>query len=797
MQEEQFCNMFSLFEVGNVFPSDFDKKEESDTLESIAVQLHSEIVDIVSKTCDRFQVTQQSLFTSAFMITLFKHTFQSKITIAVEKSADKTNSDTGTFTLSEELYNEKELKLLLEHVNQCISECERNTKEKQLSENERTSSKLYVNVWEETKGYKLEFWYQTGIFSKSLLEYFVQHFVCILQDMQENTSIGNINPMQDDEMRLVKEEFSGEESTYDKDVTVIDLFEQQVAKKSNETAVIFGKQSKTYREIDESSDRIAMLLSDCGIAPDDIVAILSERSCEMIEGIYGIMKSGAAYVSIDPFFPRQRIDYILNDCKAKAILVCAFNNSESYLEKIKNLESIKSNKIKIISIATNALQNPKIERHKIDSSSLMYGIYTSGTTGNPKGVMVEHRNVSYLACKHPRNVFGGAIKDDVNRILGVTTMTFDIFLVEAVLSLARGMQLYLAEDRETNDPQLLTELIEHNKIQVIQTTPSRMRLCLHGTKRKEYLKYLKVIILGGEPVPKALCDEIRTYTDAKIFNGYGPSETTVYATLAEIKEEDKKVTIGRPLVNSRIYIMNKDNLCGIGVPGELCIAGDGVSRGYCNNQKLTDEKFVQNTFGSGKMYHSGDLARWMPDGTIDFLGRIDEQVKIRGFRVEIGEVTNAIRSVSYIEDAVVVARENESGINDLCAYFVSSQNVANTDLRKELENILPYYMVPAYMMQLDNIPVTQNGKVDKKALPKIQEKAVAVYKAPSTEMERFVCEAFAEVLRLEQVSVDDGFFHLGGHSLRAAKLINIIEERKSIRLFMRALKKYHHMKKAL
>ena len=792
MHEEYCYSTFSLFEVDNVFPSDFDTKEESDNSESITVHLHSEIFDILSKTCDRFHVTQQSLFTTAFIITLYKHTFQSKITIAVEDIADK-----GVITLSDELYNEKELELLLSHVNQCISECKKNTYEKQRSENKTTSSKLYVKVWEESKGYKVVFSYRTGFFSKSLFEYFVRHFICILQNMQENTSIGNINVMQTDELLLVKRDFSGEESTYNKNITVIDLFEQQVSEKGNQTAVVFGKQSKTYQQIDETSDKIAMLLSDCGIVPDDFVAILSERSCEMIEGIYGIIKSGAAYVSIEPSYPKQRINYILADCKAKAILVYEHNNSEAYLEKIKNLESIKNNKIKVISIANNTLRNvnPKRERCKIDSRNLMYGIYTSGTTGNPKGVMVEHRNVTYLACKHPRNVFGGAIKDDVNRILGVTTMTFDIFLVEAVLSLACGMQLFLAEDKETNDPQLLAEFIELNKIQVIQTTPSRMRLCLHGTKKKEYLKYLKVIILGGEPVPKSLCDEIRTYTDAKIFNGYGPSEATVYATLSEIKAEDKKVTIGKPLANSRIYIMNKDNLCGIGIPGELCIAGDGVSRGYCNNQKLTDEKFVKSVFGSGKMYHSGDLARWMPDGTIDFLGRIDEQVKIRGFRVEIGEVTNAIRSISYIEDVAVIARENESGINDLCAYFVSSQNVITKDLRKELENILPYYMVPAYMMQIDKIPVTQNGKVDKKALPKMQEKAIAVYKAPSTTMERFICEAFTEVLKLEQVSVDDGFFHLGGHSLRAAKLINIIEERKGIRLFIYDIFRYSTPKK--
>ena len=292
---------------------------------------------------------------------------------------------------------------------------------------------------------------------------------------------------------------------------------------------------------------------------------------------------------------------------------------------------------------------------------------------------------------------------------------------------------------------------------------------------QKLLENVCAYMIGAEKLEKQLVNAIRKASpDAVIYNGYGPTETTcgvLYYLCQRGEETAETIPIGQPIANTQIYILNKQNLCGVGMPGELCIAGAGVARGYLNQPELTDEKFIDNPFGEGKLYRSGDLARWLPDGNIEFLGRIDEQVKIRGFRIELGEIESQIRNIEKVKDCAVIAREDTNGEKALCAYIVSDEEISVTEIRDTLGSVLPEYMIPAYMTQIEKIPVTRNGKLDKRALPEIEGKSEQEYVAPRTKEEEAVCEAFSEILGAEQVGIKDGFFELGGDSIKAIRVV--------------------------
>jgi acyl carrier protein len=294
-------------------------------------------------------------------------------------------------------------------------------------------------------------------------------------------------------------------------------------------------------------------------------------------------------------------------------------------------------------------------------------------------------------------------------------------------------------------------------------------------------------MLGGEKVERALINELRKYTDAVIEDVYGPTETTVWSSCCEVDNGDGQISIGKPISNTQIYIVQGESLCGIGVPGELCIAGDGLARGYLNREELTAEKFVKNPYGEGRMYRTGDLARWLPDGRLEYLGRMDEQVKIRGFRIELGEIESRIKEIKGVKEVAVIARDDENGEKAIYAYFVVEEGIEVnvSEIRENLSVNLPEYMIPSYMMQIEKIPVNKNGKLDKKALPEIEVKAEKEYVAPRNEIEEKICKCFSEILGIEKVGIRDGFFELGGHSLRATRLVNRIEEQTGKRIALK------------
>ena len=551
---------------------------------------------------------------------------------------------------------------------------------------------------------------------------------------------------------LILNSFNATETEYPRDKTVVELFEEQVKKTPDNTALVFEDKKLTYAELNARANSLAHKLRELGVKPDDFVAIIADRSIEMIAGIYGIIKAGGAYVPIDPTLPEDRINYMISDSKAKVIL--------KHTEEKINI----SCDIPVIELSDEKNWNGLTENpERVNKpENLVYCIYTSGTTGLPKGVMIQNRSLMNYVKTVGDNFY---IHDGIIPL--ITNYAFDLTVTAIIggLLLGRALVIFASEYK-------LAKYASKNDVAVLKMTPSHLNILMDEIESLGDC-HIHALMIGGEALTRPLMTRIFSVIgeDTEIINEYGPTETTVASSYAKVKKDDA-ITIGKPFYNTQIYIMNGMNFCGIGVPGELCIAGDGLARGYLNRPELTAEKFVKNPFGEGRMYRTGDLARWLPDGNIEYLGRIDEQVKIRGFRIELGEIESKIREIENIKDCAVIAKADASGDKAIYAYYTSDNEVSVSEIRDRLSESLPEYMVPAFMMQIEEIPVTRNGKLDKRALPEIETKNTREYVAPRNEAEEAVCLAFSEVLGIEIVGITDNFFEIGGDSIKAIRIIS-------------------------
>lgn len=612
--------------------------------------------------------------------------------------------------------------------------------------------------------------YRTDLFKKESIERLLKRFFMVLEQISRNSriSISDIKIIADEEIKQILGEFNNTYVDYPRDKTIVQLFEEQVRKTPDNIAVVFQGDQMTYKELNEKANVLANKLRDLGVKPDDFVAIIAESSIEMIVAIYGIIKSGGAYVPINPSFPADRIEYMIKDCMPKVIL--------AYKSEIKTeIEVIDLQSEKVWEGISN---NPKRVNKPDD---VLYLIYTSGTTGKPKGVMVEHRNVSTLVWSLLKIVYENYLQN--LKVACVAPYIFDASVQQIFASLLLGHTLYIIPNEIRTDGKKLIEYYSKNEIDISDGTPIHLRLMLNSQVSFQDIK-VKHFIIGGEVLPKKIVEEFILKFErnsVKVTNVYGPTECCVDSTAYLIESSQikdlKTIPIGKPLFNESIYIFDKNlSLVPIGTVGELYISGEGVGRGYVNNISLTKERFIPDPFYNGKrMYKTGDLARWLPDGNIEYLGRIDEQVKVRGYRIELGEIENCLREIENISDAAVISREDKFGDSAIYAYIVSEEIVDYTKIRTELEKSLPDYMIPSYMMQIDIMPITRNGKLDKSMLPKIEAKVKNEYIAPRTETEDILCNIFGEILGVEKVGINDSFFDLGGHSLKATRLVNQIE----------------------
>jgi tyrocidine synthetase-3 len=662
---------------------------------------------------------------------------------------------------------------------------------------------------------EVEFTYNENLFDESVIKGLSRHFMKIAADMVDNPGkeLAALEILSEVEKNKILLEFNDTAADYPKENSLHGLFAQQVERNPDNIAVVGKVQSAerhvpcaihcalTYRELNNQSNRLAHILTGKGVGVDAIVGIMVERSIEMIIGILGILKAGSAYLPIDPNYPVDRIAYLLADSSAKILVT-----SPALSGKFEKLLIVNCQLLIVNEIPPNRrrLNNPPKEANSINNyqltinnlqlerSNLAYVIYTSGTTGKPKGVMVEHSAVMnrlfWVRDKYRLN------ERDV--ILQATSFVFDVSVCEMFRWIPVGGRLCLLPPGGEKDPGQIVRTIARNGVTTADFIPAMLTLLLDYAHRQNLLKELaglRWVWTGVEVVNvelvKKFNETLHRLNRTRLINAYGPTESTVDVTYFDCSafENNNVVPIGRPMANVRVYILAiNDTVQPVGVYGQLCIAGKGLARGYLNNPELTVEKFDHDLWdyqdyhdGNHRsnrsympyvLYKTGDLARWLPDGNVEFLGRMDFQVKVSGFRIEPGEIENWLMKHPGVKEAVVVPLKDSQGEVRLCAYVVGG--AAPDELHRYLSGITPGYMVPAYFEKIDAIPLTASGKVNRSALPSPTIKTPEKYIAPGNEIEKALVNTWAEILKIDkkEIGIHDSFFRLGGHSLKATIL---------------------------
>ncbi len=626
---------------------------------------------------------------------------------------------------------------------------------------------IHISDRENCERKEISYDYKVSCFAAEEIRYMHERLCYIIRQMMTDTSLlfEEIQVIDEKEKNIIVRMFNDTGRDYGIQRIIPDIFEEQVGKYPDCIAVMYEDKRLTYQELNERANAVAHLLRKKGVGPDDFVALIVERSLEMIVGIYGIIKAGGAYVPIDPTYPAERISYILRDCKPKLVLTIDRLNIDERIEVL-NLREIRDTE-----------DSRKNLPHVNTPDNLVYSIYTSGTTGKPKGVLIEHRNLQNLIMAYT-DIYGMTERDTV---LQFASVAFDQAVLEIFHITLLGGSLCLAPQAYISAPENLEQYMVAHGVTVAGFTPAYI-----NELEPKNIPTLRMIESGGAA---ANPDVLKKWLEiCRVFNTYGPTETTVNACTYEMMDaKEKKLPIGRPMWNAQVYILQEMNLCGIGIPGELCVAGDGIARGYLNREDLNTEKFIDNPFGSGRMYRTGDLAKWRADGNIEYLGRIDEQIKIRGYRIELGEIESELRSCSKISDAVAAVKESKKGDKSIIAYVCGDTAIDIENVKSELRKKLPVFMIPAHIAQIKEIPLTKNGKVDKKRLPDIEIKSQTKYVEPQSDIEIVLAEIYQEILEAPKIGIEDNFFDMGGHSLRAVKVINLIEQKIGVRIQMKDL----------
>ncbi|MBX3253272.1 MAG: amino acid adenylation domain-containing protein [Chitinophagaceae bacterium] len=601
--------------------------------------------------------------------------------------------------------------------------------------------------------------YNRDIYDKETIERLTDHLECLIREvlLSPDRSISQIEYISDGERRELLEEFGMSSQTYPEDRTVVDLFEEQVLRTPQEIALVCEDRQISYRELNERSNRLAgYLREECGVKANDIVGLLLDRSEKMVIALLGVLKAGGAYVAIEPEYPQERKAFIVKDTGIKALITQS--------EYIFDLDYYDGH-VFAIDIQLEGLPEPSpspVTKSSVDD--LAYVVYTSGSTGQPKGVMINHVSLlDYYYSIMSRTNMGSCKSFGL-----VSTLAADLGNTVLYPCLLTGGSLRIFSTAEVMNAGLMKDAI----VDCLKIVPSHWKAL---QEKEELFAPAKCLIFGGEQLTDDVIERIRKGKgNCHVYNHYGPSETTIGKLIKRVDVYDlsTRLSLGTPFGNTEIYILSEDGLLQpVGVSGEICIGGKGLARGYLNRPELTEEKFVPNPYRPGeRMYRTGDIGRWMADGNIEFLGRRDDQVKIRGYRIELGEIESVVQGYEGISSSVVVVRSNAEGDKELVCYVISSAELKEEELRLYLRDRLPQYMIPLYFVQLESLPLTANGKIDRNRLPAPHESSGVEYIAPRTEIEQKLSEIWSEVLGKERIGVRDDFFQLGGHSLKATRL---------------------------
>jgi amino acid adenylation domain-containing protein len=639
---------------------------------------------------------------------------------------------------------------------------------------------LALSLVEQEEELRGAFEYNADLFDEATIERMFGHFETLLQGIVVNPErrLSELSMLTEGERHRILIEWNDTQRDYPKDKCIHQLFEAQVERTPDSIAVVFEDQQLTYRELNARTNQVAHYLKKRGVGAEVLVGICIERSLEMVVTLLGVLKAGGAYVPLDPTYPRERLAFMLEDSQVRVLLTQAQlrGGLAQHAEQIVCLDDDRD------AIARESEDNPVFCGKP---EALAYVIYTSGSTGKPKGVAIEHHStVTFL--HWARTTF---TPEDLAGVLAATSICFDLSVFELFVPLSWGGKVILAE----NVLQLSNSVVACD-VTLINTVPSAIAELLRVGGLPDSVK---IVNLAGEPLQISLVKQI--YEQGKIervFDLYGPSEDTTYSTCA-IRDGNGPATVGRPIANTQIYLLDSClQPVPIGVPGALHIGGDGLARCYLNRPELTAEKFIPNPFSDeagARLYKTGDLARYLPDGNIQFLGRLDSQVKIRGYRIELGEIEAVLSQHPGVREAMVLARPDISGDKRLVAYVVSNgtQTPATNDLREFLRARLPEYMVPSAFLRLDRLLLTSSGKVDRRRLPAPDQQhvpeTIGEFARPRDSLERELAEIWEKVLTVKRVGIRDHIFDLGGNSLQMVRLIAQIEKNLHVNLPLSAL----------
>lgn len=619
--------------------------------------------------------------------------------------------------------------------------------------------------------------YASDLFDRGTVEAWGRCLDTLLRGMlrEPERQVSRLQLMGEEERDVIVRRFGAPPATFSVDAQIQQLFEQQVERSPDALAVVHGESSLTYAQLNARANQLAWYLREKGVGPDRLVAICVERSLDMVVGMLGILKAGGAYVPLDPAHASDRLAQMLDDCDPAVVLT-----QSAVLERLNVLQRCERVVLDELPWVQSAwarctTRNPKLREIGLSPAHLAYVIYTSGSTGKPKGVMVEHRNVLHFLHGMEQCIHG--LPPECRRIAWNSSFGFDM-AAKAWGQLIRGRAVYLLDESTRMSGEDLLAFLERYEIEAIECTPSHLRIMRHAGFLHGRASSLRKVLLGGEAIDEITWKELAAAQDVAFFNMYGPTECSVDASCGRI--EGDAPHLGCVMPNARVYILDAHlQAVPVGVVGEICIGGGGVARGYLRRAELTAERFVPDPFSAdpqARMYRTGDLGRWRADGTIEYCGRNDHQVKIRGFRIELGEIEAQLRMHAHVKDAVVIAREDVPGEKRLVAYVTArevNESPTAEELRSHLKARLPEYMLPSAFVVLEHLPLTSNGKLDRRALPAPERDACVIrrYEAPQGELEEILAGVWQALLRVERVGRHDNFFELGGHSLLIMHMI--------------------------
>jgi len=637
---------------------------------------------------------------------------------------------------------------------------------------------INFNVTESDDALSLDCYYSAELFDAETAERLLERFELLIERLAANPDQAVSTPplLTGPERHQLLVEWNRTAVDYPREKRIHELFETQAERTPDATAVVFGSERISYHELDQRANHLAQRLRQRGVGPETLVGVCAGRTPAMVAGLLAILKAGGAYVPLDPAYPKERIAFMLEDSRA-TVLLTQSSLRDNLGPGIADLNVI------CLDTPADETHNPehaKAPCPEVTSRNLAYVIYTSGSTGKPKGVAIEHR--SAVALIHW--ALGIYSPEELAGVLAATSICFDLSVFELFVPLSCGGAVVLAENALQ-----LPALAARNEVTLVNTVPSAVSelVRMNGVPPS-----VRVINLAGEPLSTQLVGQLyRLPSVQKVYDLYGPTEDTTYSTFT-LRRPDGRATIGRPIANTQVYILDRHlQPTPRGVPGELCIGGDGLARGYLHRPELTAQRFVCPPFSgdpAARIYRTGDLARFLPDGNLEFLGRMDHQVKVRGYRIELGEIESVLADHPAVRDCVVVAREDTPGEKRLVAYFTTEGKPGVTEIRDYLKRKLPDYMTPAAFVLMEKIPLTPNGKVDRHALPAPENDRHGSEKPcapPRTTAEEILVDIWRDVLNLGQVGIDDNFFELGGHSLLVMQVLTRVREAFQMDLPMR------------